>query len=194
MSFLSIILFCVALAFLIFLTVVKNRASADLHTKLHPPKKEQEEFLKACELYLEYRQNLQEHPEPEADAKYDAAVWIRKEGFLPMGLEQLPVQQTDKRFRKSVDYKAILRADGEPDYLTYEAIRNVSREAFLECRKHDQLLSGYTQDPCFWNEGTFNAEAWKEYCAKMDAVFDEMVGRFLRETDSGTESGPGMNG
>lgn len=194
MSFLSIILFCIALAVLMFLTVVKNRANADLHAKLHPPKKGQEEFLKACELYLEYCRAPQEHPEPEADAKYDAAVWIRKEGFLPLGLEQLPVQRTGKRFQKPVDYKAILRADGEPSYLTYEVIRNVNREAFLECRKQDQLLSGYRQAPRFWKDGTLDAAAWKEYCTEMDAAFDEMVDRFLREAEDGAEKGPRING
>lgn len=194
MSFLSIILFCVAVAALIFLTVVKNRASADLHSKLHPPKKEQEEFLKACELYLEYCNNPQEHPEPEADAKYDAAVWIRKEGFLPMGLEQLPVQRTDKRFQKPTDYKVILRRDGEPTYLTYDAIRTADRAAFLECRKHDELLSGYTQDPRFWNSGTFNTGAWKDYCAEMDRAFNRLADRFQQETDAGTEKDSRMDG
>lgn len=194
MSFLSIILFCVAVAALIFLTVVKNRASADLHSKLHPPKKEQEEFLKACELYLEYCNNPQEHPEPEADAKYDAAVWIRTAGFLPVALERLPVQRTDKRLRKPVDYKAIIRADGEPAYLTYDAIRNIRQTAFLACRKQDQMLSGYTQDPRFWKEGTFNAEAWKEYCAEMNAAFNHMVERFLSEVNDGAEKGPRIDG
>jgi len=194
MSVLSMILFCVALAALIFLTVVKNRASAELHAKLHPPKKEQEEFLKACELYLEYRRNPQEHPEPEADAKYDAAVWVRADGFLPAALEQLPVQRTDKKFQKPVDYKAIIRADGEPAYVTYDAIRNVRQAAFLECRKHDQLLSGYTQDPRFWRDGSFHAEAWKEYCAGMDEAFNRMVERFLQEVDDGAEKGPRVAG
>ena len=194
MSFLSIVLFAALIAVLILLTVVKNRASADLHAKLHPPKKEQEEFLKACELYLEYRNNPSEHPDPVADAKYDAAVWSRTGGFLPLALDPLPVHRADKRFQKPVDYKAILRADGEPAYLTYEAIQTVNRAAFLECRKHDQLLSGYSQDPRFWNGGTFQTNAWKEYCAEMDAAFNAMVERFVRETNDGAEKGPRMEG
>lgn len=175
MSFLYGIAFLVLLAVLIFLSVVRNSASANLHAKLHPPKKEQEEFLKACELYLEYCKNPQEHPEPEADAKYDAAVWIQKEGFLPAALEELPVQRTENRFQKPVDYKAMMREEGQPAYMTYEAIRNLRREAFLAARKQDQLLSGYTQDPRFWNGDTFNAEAWKAYCAEMDAAFCQMA-------------------
>lgn len=180
MSFLSILAFVGLLAALIALNVVKNRANADLHAKLHPPKKEQEEFLKACELYLEYCEKPEEHPEPEADAKYDAAVAVRKEGFLPMALERLPVQNPGKGKRK-VDYKSFLRADGEPEYVTYDAIRTASREVFLKCRKQDQLLSGYSQDPRFWNEGTFHIGAWETYCGEMDAAFDQLAERFRKD-------------
>ena len=183
MSVLHVVLFVLLLVCLIFLSVVRNKASTDLHAKLHPPKKAQEEFLKACELYLEYRETPQEHPEPEAEAKYDAAVWIRTAGFLPMALERLPVQRT-KRFEKPTDYKTILRADGEPEYVTYEAIRAVSHEAFLACRKQDEGLSGYIQDPCFWQDGTLKREAWADYCAEMDAAFEQIQARFGQTPDA----------
>jgi hypothetical protein len=182
------IAFVAALAFLIFLNVVKNRASAELHTKLHPPKKEQEEFLKACELYLEYRNQPEEHPQLVADAKYDAAVQIRTDGFLPAALESLPVQSTDK-MKKPVDYKAIIRANGEPAYMTYKAIETVSRAAFLEAQKRDALLSGYSQDKRFWNQDCFNTEAWKQYCAEMNESFNRMVDRYLEEVKDGAEKG-----
>ena len=175
MSFLYGAAFLVLLAVLIFLSVVRNKVGVKLHVKLHPPKKQQEEFLKACELYLEYRNDPQEHPEPESDAKYNAAVWIQKDGFLPAALEELPVRRTEKLFQRPVDYKAMMREEGEPAYMTYEAIRKICREALLEARKQDQLLSGYTQDPRFWNGDTFNAEAWKAYCAEMDAAFDRLA-------------------
>jgi hypothetical protein len=180
MSFLSMIAFVALVAVLIGLNVVKNRASAELHTKLHPPKKEQEEFLKTCELYLEYCEKPEEHPEPEADAKYDAAVSVRMEGFLPMAWERLPVQNAGKGKRK-VDYKSFLRSDGEPEYVTYDAIRNMSRDVFLKCRKQDQLLSGYSQDPRFWKEGTFNNGAWETYCGEMDAAFSQLEERFRKD-------------
>ena len=192
MSFLSILAFFVLLAVLICLNVVKNRASADLHTKLHPPKKEQEEFLKVCELYLDYRKAPEDHPEPEADAKYDAAVSVRTEGFLPMAWERLPVHNPGKG-KPKVDYKSFLRADGEPEYVTYDAIRTASREVFLKCRKQDQLLSGYSQDPRFWNDGTFNSKAWQTYCGEMDTAFDQLAERFLREAEGGIEKGPDMD-
>ena len=189
MSIVYGIAFVAALAFLIFLNVVKNRAGAELHAKLHPPKKEQEEFLLVCERYLEYRNQLEEHPHLLADAKYDAAVQIRTEGFLPAALESLPVRSTDK-MKKPVDYKAIIRADGEPAYMTYTAIETVSRTAFLEARKRDALLSGYAQDKRFWNQDCFNPEAWKQYCAEMDEAFNRMVDRYLAEVEDGTEKGP----
>ena len=178
-----------ALAFLIYLNVVKNRASMELHAKLHPPKKEQEEFLLACERYLEYRKQPEEHPQLLADAKYDAAVQIRTEGFLPAALESLPVRSTDK-MKKPVDYKAIIRADGEPAYMTYKAIETVSRTAFLEARKRDALLSGYSQDKRFWRQDCFNTEAWEQYCAEMDEAFNRMVDRYLAEVEDSTEKGP----
>lgn len=180
MSLLSVIAFLVLLALLIFVSVIRNRANTLLHEKLHPPKKEQEEFLKACELYLEYREKPEEHPEPEADAKYDAAVIVRKEGFLPMALEHLPVQNSGKG-RPKVDYKKSLRADGEPEYVTYDAIRTMSRDAFLKCRKQDQLLSGYSQDPRFWNNDTFNNGAWGTYCSEMDDAFDQLAERSRKD-------------
>lgn len=181
MSFLYGAAFLVLLAVLIFLSVVRNRAGADLHAKLHPPRKEQEEFLKACELYLEYKNDLETHPEPEADAKYDAAVWIRKEGYLPAALEQLPVQSTDRRFKKKLDHKKIMREDGEPAYMTYDAIRNIRQEAFRSAQKQDGLLTGYAQDPRFWREdGTFDTEAWKTYCADMNAAFSQLAERAAR--------------
>ena len=183
------IAFVAALAFLIFLNVVKNRASAELHAKLHPPKKEQEEFLNACERYLEYRNQKEEHPQPVADAKYDAAVQIRTEGFLPAALERLPTPNTGK-MKRPVDYKAIIRADAEPAYMTYKAIETVSRDAFLEARKRDALLSGYSQDKRFWNQDCFSQEAWKQYCAEMDEAFNRMVDRYLAEVEDGTEKGP----
>lgn len=191
MTIVSAIVFVAALAILIFLTVVKNRAGAELHAKLHPPKKEQEEFLKACELYLEYRKNPEEHPNLMADAKYDAAVQIRTDGFLPAALKSLPVHSTNK-MKKPVDYKAIIRADGEPAYMTYDAIRTVSQKAFLECRKQDGMLTGYSQDKRFWNDDVFNIEAWKNYCDDMEIVFNQMVDRYQEEVDDGTEKGPKM--
>ena len=177
------------LALIIFLTVVKQKATTELHHKLHPPKKEQEEFLMACERYLEYRKQPEEHPQLLADAKYDAAVQIRTEGFLPAALECLPVQN-DNKLKKPVDYKAIIRADGEPAYMTYKAIETVNRTAFLEARKRDALLSGYAQDKRFWNQDCFNPEAWKQYCAEMDEAFSRMVDRYLAEVEDGTEKGP----
>ena len=183
------IAFVAAMAFLIFLNVVKNRSSAELYAKLHPPKKEQEEFLKVCELYLAYRNQLEEHSQPVVDAKYDAAVQIRTDGFLPAALESLPVRSTDK-MKKPVDYKAIIRADGEPAYMTYKAIETVSRTAFLEAQKRDALLSGYAQDKRFWNQDCFNTEAWKQYCAEMNEAFNRMVDRYLAEVQDGTEKGP----
>jgi hypothetical protein len=185
------IAFVAAMAFLIFLNVVKNRTSAELYAKLHPPKKEQEEFLKACELYLAYRNQPEEHLQPVMDAKYDAAVQIRTDGFLPAALESLPVRSTDK-MKKPVDYKAIIRADGEPEYMTYKAIETVSRAAFLEAQKRDALLSGYAQDKRFWNQDCFNAEAWKQYCAERNEAFNRMVDRYLAEVEDGTEKGPGI--
>ncbi len=183
------IAFVAAMAFLIFLNVVKNRSSAELYAKLHPPKKEQEEFLKVCELYLAYRNQPEEHPRPVVDAKYDAAVQIRTDGFLPAALESLPVRSTDK-MKKPVDYKAIIRADGEPAYMTCKAIETVSRTAFLEAQKRDALLSGYAQDKRFWNQDCFNTEAWKQYCAEMNEAFNRMVDRYLAEVQDGTEKGP----
>lgn len=183
------IAFVAAMAFLIFLNVVKNRSSAELYAKLHPPKKEQEEFLKVCELYLAYRNQPEEHSQPVVDAKYDAAVQIRTDGFLPAALESLPVRSTDK-MKKPVDYKAIIRADGEPAYMTYKAIETVSRTAFLEAQKRDALLSGYAQDKRFWNQDCFNTEAWKQYCAEMNEAFNRMVDRYLAEVQDGTEKGP----
>lgn len=183
------IAFVAAMAFLIFLNVVKNRSSAELYAKLHPPKKEQEEFLKVCELYLAYRNQPEEHSQPVVDAKYDAAVQIRTDGFLPAALESLPVRSTDK-MKKPVDYKAIIRADGEPAYMTYKAIETVSRTAFLEAQKRDALLSGYAQDKRFWNQDCFNTEAWKQYCAEMNEAFNRMVDRYLTEVQDGTEKGP----
>ena len=183
------IAFVAAMAFLIFLNVVKNRSSAELYAKLHPPKKEQEEFLKVCELYLAYRNQPEEHSQPVVDAKYDAAVQIRTDGFLPAALESLPVRSTDK-MKEPVDYKAIIRADGEPAYMTYKAIETVSRTAFLEAQKRDALLSGYAQDKRFWNQDCFNTEAWKQYCAEMNEAFNRMVDRYLTEVQDGTEKGP----
>ena len=191
MTIVYVIGFVAAMAFLIYLNVVKNRASAELHAKLHPPKKEQEEFLKVCELYLEYRKASEEHPNPAADAKYDAAVQIRTDGFLPAALERLPVHSTNK-MKKAVDYKAILRADGEPAYMTYEAIRTVSQTAFRESRKQDEMLTGYSQDKRFWNNDVFNMEAWKSYCDDMDSAFNQMVERYASEVDGGTEKVSGI--
>ena len=106
-----------------------------------------------------------------------------------MAWDRLPRQMAEMKKKN-----ALLRADGEPAYLTYDAIRNVSREAFLECRKHDELLSGYTKDPRFWNSGTFDSGAWKDYCAEMDLAFNRLADRFQQETDDATEKDPRMDG
>lgn len=188
MSVLSILAFVVLLVLLIAVSLLRNRANTLLYEKLHPPKKEQEEFLKACELYLEYAGAPQEHPDPAADAKYDAAKWMQEAGFLPVSFDRLPRQMAEMNKKR-----VLMRASGHPAYLTYDAIRTVSRDAFLECRKQDQLLSGYSKDPRFWDGGTFNPVAWKAYCAEMDAAFDQMTERFRQEADA-AEKAPRMDG
>ena len=189
MSFLSIMIFALLLVLLVLVSMIRNRANTLLYEKLHPSKKEQEEFLTACELYLEYQKDPDKHADPAADAKFDAAGIMQKAGDLPMAWDRLPRQMAEMKKKNE-----LLRADGEPAYLTYDAIRTVNRAAFLECRKHDELLSGYTQDPRFWNGGTFDSGAWKDYCAEMDLAFNRMADRFLRETDDDTEKGPRMDG
>lgn len=174
-----------ALALIIFLTIVKQKATTDLYRKMHPPKKQQEEFLKACELYLEYRKNPEEHPEPARDAKRDAAADIQTQGYLPAALIHLGFPK-DPRKRA-----ALMVADQEPAHITYHAIETMSREAFLVCRKEDSGLTGYAQDPCFWNGPTFSNDTWKQYLAEMDTAFNNMVARYLSEVaDSDAAFGP----
>ena len=128
MSFLYTLAFVVGLLILIFLNIVKQRANTELYRKLHPPKKQQEEFLKACELFLEYRKNPEEHPEPVKDAKRDAALDIQEQGFLPACLEHLGYPK-DKNARLK-----LYAADGEPEHITYRAIETVSQETFRACQ------------------------------------------------------------
>lgn len=158
---------------LLFLTVVKHKADTALYQKLHPPKKQQEEFLKACALCMEYE--AAGHPEPAMEAKRDAALAIQKEGFLPAALERLGFPQKEEK------RMALLCADGEPQPFTYQAIRTVSEEAFRVCQQQDQGLTGFAQAPRFWNSGTFDAKTWEAYCGEMDRAFRELADR-RRET------------
>ena len=163
------------LALIIFLTVVKQKATTELHHKLHPPKKQQEEFLKACQLYLEYRKDPEAHPEPAKDAKRDAAKDILAQGYLPAALVHL-------EFPKNPHARLLLMTqDGEPAHFTYRAIETASQEAFLTCRQQDQTLTGCMQDKQFWNGDTFSAEAWSHYCGDMELAYNQLVERCLKE-------------
>lgn len=165
---------------LLFLTVVKHRADTALYQKLHPPKKQQEEFLKACALYLEYRNAPEAHPSPVRDAKRDAALAIQEEGFLPAALEHLAFPKKEEK------RMALLCADGEPQPFTYQALQTASEEAFRVCQQQDQGLTGYSQDPRFWNGETFDTQAWEVYCGEMDRAFRELADRFSRENGNET--------
>lgn len=179
MSFLLTAAVLATLALLLFLTMVKHKADTELHHKLHPPKKQQEEFLKACALYLEYRNAPEAHPSPVRDAKRDAALAIQEEGFLPAALEHLAFPKKEEK------RMALLCADGEPKQFTYQAIQTVSAESFRVCQQQDQGLTGYSQDPRFWNGETFDTQAWEVYCGEMDRVFRELADRFSRESGNG---------
>ncbi len=172
MSFPFVIAFLVGMAILMYLNVVKQKATTELYQKLHPPKKQQEEFLKACELYLEYRKNPEEHPEPAKDAKRDAALDIQKQGFLPAALEHLAHPKDQKK------RLALIIRDGEPSHITYQAIETASQAAFRTCQEQDALLSGYSQDKRFWNDATFNTDAWERYCNEMDQAFQQIAERY----------------
>ena len=169
MTVLYVLAFVAGMAILIYLNVVKQKATTELYRKLHPPKKQQEEFLTACRLYLEYRKYPEEHPEPAKDAKRDAAHEIQEQGFLPACLEHLGYP------KKQVDRLALYAADGEPEHLTYRAIETASREAFLACQTQDQSLSGYSQDKRFWNDATFDPDAWNRYCLEMNQEFQKLA-------------------
>ena len=174
------------LSLIIFLTVVKQRATTELHHKLHPPKKQQEEFLKACELYLEYRKDPETHPGPAKDAKRDAAKDILEQGHLPAALVHL-------EFPKNPHARLLLMTqDGEPAHFTYRAIETASQETFLTCRQQDQNLTGCMQDKQFWNGDTFSAEAWSHYCGDMEHAYNQMVERYLNELppEFSSEIGP----
>ena len=174
------------LALIIFLTVVKQKATTELHHKLHPPKKQQEEFLKACELYLEYRKDPESHPIPAKHAKRDAAKDILEQGHLPAALIHL-------EFPKNPHARLLLMTqDSEPAHLTYRAIETASQEAFLICRQQDQDLTGYMQDKRFWNGGTLDTAAWSSYCEETELAYNQMVERYLKELppESATEIGP----
>lgn len=178
MSFLLGLAAAALFLLLLFLTVVKHRADTALYHKLHPPKKQQEEFLKACGLYLEYRNAPEAHPSPARDAKRDAALAIQQEGFLPAALEHLAFpKKEEKRL-------ALLCADGEPKQFTYQAIQTASEESFRVCQQQDQGLTGYSQDPRFWNSETFDQAGWQDYCQEMDRAFRELADRFSREGGS----------
>lgn len=185
MSVMFGILVVLGIALLMFLNIVKQKATTDLYQKMHPPKKEQEEFLKACELYLEYRKDPETHPEPARDAKRDAAMAVENEGFLPAALEHLGYPKDPKK------RAVLLAADKEPTHITYQSIETVSRAAFLACREEDRGLAGYSQDKRFWNDSTFSNDAWNRYIAEMDAAFNQMVDRYLSEVaDTTAEFGP----
>lgn len=186
MSFLYGLAFVVGLVILISLNVVKQKATTELYQKLHPPKKQQEEFLKACALYLEYQKNSEEHPEPAEDAKRGAALDIQSQGFLPACLEHLGSPKDQKARLK------LFAADRQPAHITYQAIKTVSLTAFRACQAQDQLLSGYSQDKRFWNGATFDPDKWNRYCSEMDHSFNQMVDRYLNELPSGasSETGP----
>ena len=186
MSFLYGLAFVVGLLILISLNVVKQKATTELYQKLHPPKKQQEEFLKACALYLEYRKDPETHPEPAKDAKRDAAKDIQDQGFLPACLEHLGSPKDQKARLK------LFAADRQPAHITYQAIKTVSLTAFRACQAQDQLLSGYSQDKRFWNGATFDPDKWALYCSEMDHSFNQMVDRYLNEVQDASplEVGP----
>ena len=100
---------------------------------------------------------------------------IQTQGFLPACLEHLgyPKKQ-DARLK-------LFAADGEPEHITYRAIETASPEAFLACQAQDRSLSGYSQDPRFWNDATFNLEAWERYCSEMRQEFQNIRERFSED-------------
>lgn len=176
MSFLLGLAAAALFLLLLFLTVVKHKADTALYHKLHPPKKQQEEFLRACALCMEYE--AAGRPEAAMEAKRDAALAIQEEGFLPAALEHLAFPKKEEK------RMALLCANGEPQQFTYQAIRTVSQEAFRICQQQDQGLTGFAQDPRFWNGETFDQTGWQDYCQEMDRAFRELADRFSRETGS----------
>ena len=185
MSFLYALALVGGILILIFLNVVKQRANMELYRKLHPPKKCQEEFLKACELFLAYCKAPEAHRAPAMEAKRDAALAIQEQGFLPACLEHLG-RPKDRQARL-----ALLAADREPSYITYQAIQRVSQAAFISCRAQDRSLTGYSQDQRFWDNGTFLPEKWDAYCHEMDLAFNRMVARYETELPDQSSAEPG---
>lgn len=174
MSSLYVILFVLLLAAAIFVSSLRLRLGNEQHRKTHPPKKQQEEFLKACELYLEYRKNPAEHSNPAKDAKRDAGLHIHSEGYLPACMESTVLP-------RGMDINLRLGVDTDPAYMSYRAIETVSQQSFLECQKQDALLSGYSKDARFWKETTFDIDGWNRYCREMREAFNALVDRYLNE-------------
>ena len=183
MPVLYTILMVLLLIAAIFLSSLRLKLGNEQHKKTHPPQKQQEEFLKACELYLEYRKDPSEHPHPAKDAKCDAGLDISSQGYLPACLKSTVIP-------KGADIKWLLREDASPEYMTYNAIETVSQNTFLECQTQDGLLSGYSQDARFWNESTFDIDGWKRYCREMSKAFNQLVDRYMAEVQDETIKGP----
>ena len=186
MSGLYIILAVILLVAAIFISSMRLKLGNEQYKNTHPPKKQQEEFLKACELYLEYRKDPAEHPKPAKDAKRDAGLDISSQGYLPACLKSTVIP-------RGAELKWIVSEDASPAYMTYQAIETVSQQTFCECQTQDGLLTGYSQDPRFWKETTFDIDGWKRYCCEMSEAFNQLVDRYLTEVQDETVKGPKIN-
>lgn len=174
MSFLYVILAILLLVAAIVITSIRLRLGNERYLKTHPPKKHQEEFLKACELYLEYRKDPAGHPKPARDAKRDAGLHISAQGYLPACMDSTALP-------RGMDIKLRLSVDDDPAYMSFHAIKTASQQSFHECQVQDSLLSGYSQDKRFWKESTFDINSWTLYCSEMNEAFNSLVDRYLSE-------------
>ena len=145
------------------------------YQKEHPPHKFQEEYLKACELYLEYRKDRAAHPNPAQDAKHDAAMFIKAQGFLPACLDSTIGWD---------DYEDLMwryYSSGYPAYMSYNAIERCNLDSYMHFQSEDSGCAGYNRDNQFWDKGSFKNKEWNYYCYEMDSEFNDLGDRFIQE-------------
>lgn len=158
---------------------VRSRTKVDRYYLTHPQHKYQEEFLLACELYLQYRtrptSSFEGQPMSRGslgspasrEAVKDARLKMKDDGYLPSCYNSTDAWESWE------ESSWMLYRNDKPPYCWYD-VDHIALSGFKECQKYDDTAVGFR-----FNNPLFKTEKdWKRYCYQMDRRFNELVDRY----------------